>query len=54
MEQKIEPALFPVRELEEREFEPATRLIFTKVQLDGDGSRVFGFHFILLRPYGER
>lgn len=30
MEQKIEPALFPVRELEEREFEPATRLIFTK------------------------
>lgn len=35
MEQKIEPALFPVRELEEREFEPATRFIFTKVQLDG-------------------
>lgn len=24
VEQKIEPALFPVRELEEREFEPAT------------------------------
>ena len=31
VEQKIEPALFPVRELEEREFEPATSKIFLLV-----------------------